>query len=220
MEHRSLGHRSLEHRSRSWIGRRLRSLALLELLNIPLQAVVWFVVLDLPVTAANAVGFGLFALLLLEGAAYWRAKRSQLEAAATSTARPGSPLPGLRGFAAARTGNVPVLLGGVAFTVWSVVDDPGAGSVPGLAFALFSVLEHINYFHWQLMHDTRADLAYLLRKGFRRSHLARDLAQGRALELRRSVRPSASAQQTPRPPHPPNQRHAPQPDATPHRDPN
>jgi hypothetical protein len=39
----------------------------LELANIPLQFVIWFRIIDLPVTAPNIVGFALFAILLVEG---------------------------------------------------------------------------------------------------------------------------------------------------------
>ncbi|MEU1819334.1 hypothetical protein ABZ543_29740 [Streptomyces roseifaciens] len=162
----------MNHRSRVRVQRRLRSLALLELLNIPLQAVVWFVVTGLPVTTANVAGFVLFALLLVQGAGYWLAKLRQLAVA-------GAPLPGARAFAAVRVLNVPVLIAGVLFTGWAVVGKPvvgGSGSWPGLAFAVFAVLEHVNYFHTQLMYDTDEDLRYLRKNGLRRAHLARDLA--------------------------------------------
>ncbi|MET7638980.1 hypothetical protein [Streptomyces sp. NPDC005438] len=62
------------------------------------------------------------------------------------------------------------------FTGWAVLEEPGAGSVAGLCFALFAVLEHVNYFHVQLMYDNPADLRALCRNGLRRAHLARDLA--------------------------------------------
>ncbi|WP_058043760.1 hypothetical protein [Streptomyces roseifaciens] len=161
----------MNHRSRVWVQRRLRSLALLELLNIPLQAVIWFGVTGFPVTPANVVGFALFALLLVQGAGYWLAKLRQLMVA-------GAPLPGARAFTSVRVLNVPVLIAGVLFTGWAVVDKPvvgGSGSWPGLAFALFAVLEHVNYFHTQLMYDTDEDLRYLRKHGLRRAHLARDL---------------------------------------------
>ncbi|MFE0147910.1 hypothetical protein ACFWY5_12240 [Nonomuraea sp. NPDC059007] len=160
----------MNHRSRSWIRRRLRSLAWLELLNIPLQAVIWFGVVGFPVTAANSVGFALFTLVLLEGAGYWFAK---LRGLAT---RCGS-LPGAGAFAVARRTNVAVLTVGLLFIVWTVVTDPGAGSWPGLAFGLFAALEHVNYFHVQLMYDTAEDFRYLRSRGLRPAHLARDLAR-------------------------------------------
>lgn len=158
----------MNNRSRAWIRRRLRSLAVLELFNIPLQAALWFGVTGFPVTAANAVGFALFALFLVEGAAYWLAKLRRLPA-------PGTPLPGLGVFAALRLINVPVLAAGVLFTLWATVGDAGSGSVPGLCFALFAVLEHVNYFHTQLMYDTAEDRRNLRENGLRRAHLARDL---------------------------------------------
>ncbi|MGI5487262.1 hypothetical protein [Microtetraspora malaysiensis] len=150
---------------------RLRNLALLEAANVPFQAWVWFGVVGLPVTAANAAGFGLAALLLVQGSLYWIAKLRQLR-------RPG-PLPGARAFLVARVADVPLLLAGVAFTAYAAVADPGRASWPGVAFALVAVLEYVNYFHVQLMHDTAADLRRLVTAGLRPSHLARDLARAR-----------------------------------------
>lgn len=144
-------------------------MAWLELLNVPLQAVVWFGVIGLPLTMANVVGFALFVLLLLEGAWYWTAKVRQIAA-------PGSCLRGAGALALARVGNVAVLVAGLLLIGWAAVAEPGAGSWPGLGFALFAVLEHVNYFHVQLMYDTTADLRYLRAHGLRRAHLARDLA--------------------------------------------
>lgn len=161
--------RRMDHRSHTWIRRRLRSLAWLELLNIPLQAMIWFVVVGFPLTTVNIVGFGLTALLLLEGAAYWRAKRRRLD-----TGR--KTLPGAGAFTVARWGNVAVLTAGLLVILRGVVTDPGVGSWPGLVFGLFAFLEHVNYFHVQLMYDTAEDLRYLRTRGLRRAHLARDLA--------------------------------------------
>jgi hypothetical protein len=49
---------------------------------------------------------------------------------------------------------------------------------PGLGLWLFALLEHVNYFHVQLSHQTRADLARLVRtRRLRRSHLSRDMAR-------------------------------------------
>ncbi|MFG2010227.1 hypothetical protein ACGFNF_14260 [Micromonospora sp. NPDC048868] len=155
-------------RTREAARRRLRSLADWELLNIPLQAWVWFQLVGLPPTAANLAGFGAFAALLVVGAAYWALKLRQL--------RRGEPrLPGRRHFVTARVA-LPILLAAViAACAVAAAQAPGAGSYPGLAFGLFAVLEYVNYFHVQLMHDNRADLRRLLTVGFRRSHLARDL---------------------------------------------
>ncbi len=141
-----------------------------ELVNIPLQAGIWFGMIGFPLTWANLAGFALFSLLLIQGAAYWAAKLDQL--------RNRRSLPrGLAVFALARKVNPALLGAGLLATGAAVVTDPGGGSWPGLAFALFAVLEQINYFSAQLMHDTAADLRRLRTVGFRRSQLARDLAR-------------------------------------------
>ncbi|NVI90597.1 hypothetical protein [Actinomadura sp. BRA 177] len=159
----------MRHRSRSWVRRRLRSLAWLELFNVPLQAAVWFGVVGLPMTAANMVGFTMFAVLLVVGAGYWLAKLRQISG-------PGVSLPGAGVFAVTRVTVAPLLAVGVLALVGWVVAVPGAGSWPGLGFGLFAVLEYVNYFHVQLMYDTGEDVRYLRSHGLRRAHLARDLA--------------------------------------------
>ncbi|MGK5557350.1 hypothetical protein ACSNOI_37660 [Actinomadura kijaniata] len=85
--------------------------------------------------------------------------------------------------------NPPLLVSGAAFAAWSVVMDPGAGMIPGLAFAVFGVLERVNYFYTQLTYATCEDLHHLRSKGFRRSHLARDLER-RSVRARTEGRPS------------------------------
>ncbi|WP_411109929.1 hypothetical protein [Streptomyces sp. c-19] len=170
------------------VRRRLRSLAVGELVNVPLQAAVWFGVVGVPVTAANILGFALVTLLLLEGAAYWTVKLRALSAGGAA------PLPGASVFAAARVANL-VLLGlGVPLTVLAVADAPGTGTIPGLLFTLFAVLEHVNYFHTQLMYDTPEDRRGRRRNGRRRAHLARDLERARKL---RTAQPSADGASRP-----------------------
>lgn len=153
---------------------RLRSLAVLELLNIPLHAWLWFRVIDLPAGPVNLAGFAAFAGLLVVGAAYWALKLWQLR-------RRRLGLPGRRVFAAARV-LLPIVLSAVLVAgVVAVVRDSGARSWPGLLFGVFAALEYVNYFHVQLMHDTRADLRRLVTVGFRRAHLARDLRATRSV---------------------------------------
>jgi hypothetical protein len=152
---------------------RLRSLAALELVNIPLQGWVWFGLIGIPATATNMVGFGLFALLLIEGAAYWAAKLHQISVRRRR-------LPALAAFRAARIINPLLLAAGLVATAPATVTDPGRTSWPGLAFVLFAVLEHVNYFYVQLMHDTPADLRRLLSSGLHASHLSGDLARSAA----------------------------------------
>ena len=141
------------------VRRRLRTLATLELINIPLWGWACFGALGVPATPANLTGYALFALLLLQGAGYWLGKLRQT----------GRTVPGLWFFRAARVVNPGLLLAGLIITVHG-------RAWPGLFFAVLAVLEQINYFHVQLMHDNRADLRRLHRHGLRRSHLARDLA--------------------------------------------
>lgn len=158
----------MDQHSRTWTLWRLRSLGTMELLNIPLQAAIWFGFLPLPASRANLTGFVAVSILLVQGAGYWFAKRRQLVS--------GSPtLPGAVGFGLLRSVNPVLLLAVLGITGYRTVTTPGITSIPGLCFALFAVLEYINYFHVQLMHDTRADWKRLARTGLRRSHLARDL---------------------------------------------
>ncbi|WP_229829948.1 hypothetical protein [Actinoplanes ianthinogenes] len=153
---------------RSKVGRRLRSLTIGELVNIPLQPWIWFRVIDLPLTTVNLIGFSAFAALLATGAAYWSMKLRQLR-------RKQPRLPARRYFAAARILLPIATAAALIVCAVSVARLPGASSWPGLAFAVFAALEYVNYFHVQLMHDNRADLRRLFTSGFRRSHLARDL---------------------------------------------
>jgi hypothetical protein len=152
------------------VTRRLRSLAVLELVNVPLWAVAFFSVLGFPLTPANLAGFAVFALLLVEGAVYWTLKLRQLKSRAQR-------LPGVAVYRVLRVVNVGLIVAALAVTVAAAVTSPGKGSFPGLFLALFGAAEHVNYFHVQLMHDTRADLRRLFSTGFRRSSLSRDLAR-------------------------------------------
>ncbi|WP_246001450.1 hypothetical protein [Allorhizocola rhizosphaerae] len=157
------------------VTRRMRNLATLELWNIPLWAAIWFGLWHFPLTAANVVGFALFALLLVQGAAYWLLKLHQLR-----SRRPD--LPGVGAFRVLRVVNLPIIAGALVVTAHAAVASPGRASWLGLGLAIFGALEHVNYFHVQLMHDTAADLRRLRQVGLRRSHLARDLAVRTASE--------------------------------------
>jgi hypothetical protein len=107
---------------------------------------------------------------LIEGAAYWVAKLHQISVRRVD-------LPALAAFRATRILNPLFLAAGVAAIGAAAATDPGIASWPGLAFAVFAVLEHVNYFHVQLMYDTPADLRRLRSVGLRVSHLARDIAR-------------------------------------------
>jgi len=146
---------------------RLRSLAVSELLNIPLQAVIWFVLVDLPATAENVMGFALFSVLLAQGGTYWLLKARQLS---DGRARVGETV-----YRTLRNANVVALSAGVVIAGIRVLQQPDARSWPGLLFPLFAALEHVNYFHRQLPFGAAADWRRLLARGPRPSHLAKDL---------------------------------------------
>jgi hypothetical protein len=150
--------------------RRLRTLALLEYANIPLQAWIWFSQIGLPLSGPNAAGFFAFAALLLQGGAYWVVKLRQLQAGLVAPE-------GMALFAKLRLANVPVLALAGVYVCHAVSVAPSRGTIPGFVFFVVAVLEYVNYFHLQLMHDTPGDLSRLRRGGVRKSHLARDLAR-------------------------------------------
>lgn len=152
---------------------RTRRLAVLETFNVGWLALILFGAARVPPTVANLVGYGLLALLLIQGAGYWAAKYRQLRDRARAPA-------GLGAFRQLRWVN-PGLLGvGLAVVGPAVWQQPGTRSLPGLAFLAFAVVEYVNYFHVQLQHDTRADLRRLIRtRRLHPSHLAIDLRRHR-----------------------------------------
>ncbi|MEU6834788.1 multidrug transporter [Streptomyces rubiginosohelvolus] len=158
-----------ETRSRTALLGRLRTLAVLEVLNIALIGWAVFVALGAPFSTPNTVGFALVAVLLLTGAAYWALKLRQLRATAR---RP--PLIGL--FRALRPLCAAALTAGLVAIAAAAPGRPAPEWAAGLVLYGLAVAEYVNYFHLQLMHDTRADWRRLLRtRRLRGSHLAEDL---------------------------------------------
>lgn len=153
--------------------RRMGTAAALEAFNAGWLALVLFVVAGVPASTANLAGFAVLGALLLEGSAYWTLKRRQLRAGAR---RPS----GLTVLRALRRANVVVLAGALVVLAVAAARQPGLEVWPGLAFWAFAVLEHVNYFHVQLSHQSRADLRRLLRtRRLRTAHLAADLTRCR-----------------------------------------
>ncbi|MGW2158854.1 hypothetical protein [Nonomuraea sp. NPDC001699] len=152
--------------------RRTRTLAVLEFVNIPLIAGVLTGLLGMPLTVANSAGLVLVLVVLAEGGVYWWLKFTQLSSRA--------PVPaGMAMYRMISRINVCLLVAGaVVVGAGLVMGGSGAQVWPGAALVVFALLEHVNYFHLQLMHDTRADLGHLVRTGrLRRSHLALDMAR-------------------------------------------
>ncbi|MBM7786072.1 multidrug transporter [Tenggerimyces flavus] len=153
--------------------RRMRTLAVLELANVIIISVALLAVFRMPPTVSNLTGLVLVAAFLVEGGVYWWLKARQLVTRAPAPA-------GMATFRLLRRVNVVLLAAGaVVIAADSVASGMGVRSWPGVALWVFAVLEYVNYFHVQLMHDTRADLARLFTRGLHRSHLARDLTARR-----------------------------------------
>jgi hypothetical protein len=145
----------------------MRSLAVLELINIALNGWFVFLALDAPLTSANLAGYTATAFLLAVGSSYWTAKIQQL--------RTGRPL-ATGVFRRLRILCAIVVLIAAALVGLGLGGGPASSYVPGVILVLLAAAEYVNYFHWQLMYDNRADLSRLFRTGrLARAHLWRDL---------------------------------------------
>lgn len=117
----------------------------------------------------------LVGLMLLQGAWYWHLK---LVSTQSRQPLPAYFHPLYRGL---RTADLIAL---VAVAIWLAVKALRGAATADLAWAgaiwAFAVLEYVNYFAVQLMHDTSADWQYLARnRRLRRAALATDLARDR-----------------------------------------
>ncbi|MEO3805155.1 hypothetical protein [Nonomuraea sp. B1E8] len=155
---------------RTTLVRRMRNLAVLEPVNVVLFGVVAFVLLPAPLDTVNVTGFVLVTVHLLIGGAYWAIKVRQLRA---RLRRP--PLIGAFGWLR-RLCEAGLVVGFVIVAVSVARGTTGFGSMPGLLFYLLAVAEYVNYFHWQLSHQTAEDIKRLLRtRRLHRSHLYLDM---------------------------------------------
>lgn len=152
--------------------RRLRSLSVLELVNVVWLPVALYGLFGPDLTPVNVFLTGVALAVLVQGALYWRLKRRQLQR--------GEPAPqGMEWFRALRLVNWVLIIVGWGWLVWHILTSSFAGNGVGLLFGLLAVAEQVNYFSFQLMYDSGAELQRLFRHGLRRSHLARDLARRR-----------------------------------------
>ncbi|WBQ07576.1 multidrug transporter [Kribbella sp. CA-293567] len=154
---------------------RLRMLAGFELFDIVLFGWLVFVLRAAPAAPANLAGFTLFALQLVVGASYWLVKGHQVRSGLTEP-------PGIGVFRWLRLGCELGLVFGLVVVGFGVLAaDSWSDWLPGVLLFALAVAEYVNYFHWQLMYDNRADIRRLVRTGrLRRSHLYADLlADGR-----------------------------------------
>ncbi len=161
--------------------RNFRSYATLEALNIvfvPAAVLLlappgnWPEVLAMGLAIAACAGF------LLVGAAYWAGLDQRLTSANRSAMT--------RALALAHRLEIPLLLiTGAAVPMLAFAIYNGGWSWPVIGAAmltLLAALEYVNYYHRQLQHfDRSSDFKRLMTGGgFRRSHMARDLAAYRS----------------------------------------
>jgi hypothetical protein len=114
----------------------------------------------------------LVSAILLQGALYWHLKIRSIDERRPLPAY-FSPL--FRSFQ-----YVNLLAIGAMLIALLLADATRADLIWSSGIVAFAILEQINYFHYQLMYDTRAAIASLLRNGrLRKAALALDLAKRR-----------------------------------------
>jgi len=161
--------------NRQTLIKRLRSLRNLEFFNIFFLPGCLYIVLsarDITNWQPYAVSMALICVLLIQGTVYWHLK---LQSIYKQTPMESGVC---RIFAFLNKFN-PVL-----FIIYPLLYFLGK-VVPGMDFQVsfwpnvlfvFAILEYVNYYHYQLSHDNKNDLLYLLRhKKLRRSSLWTDL---------------------------------------------
>jgi hypothetical protein len=155
-------------------------LSRLEAVNVVLVpgcAVVTVLSLGGAIGPLTVVGLLACSLVLAEGALYWWARYDELVRRDRRLLQWAIPA-----LDRAQRLNVAVLsAAGLCGALWFLTGgSTGLDAAIGAGFLALAVLEHVNYFHVQLMHDTRTDLRRLWRaKRLRRSHLARALERYR-----------------------------------------
>ena len=151
---------------------RLRSLAILELLNVGIICWATFGPFSADASLPNFVAYGLVAAHLVVGAGYWLAKLHQLSHARDLPAPAHLLEPARRTLVAG-------LVVGLVVIVASVPTQPPSTWLAAVPLWLLAAAEHVNYFHWQLMYDNRADLSRLLSSGPVRPHARQDALAAR-----------------------------------------
>lgn len=114
----------------------------------------------------------LFTLILVQGTLYWHLKLRSLEDQA--------PLPSyfhalFRGFKWSNLTAIAAMLAALLLLDRNSVSEADIGWSVGLLAG--AVLEQINYYHYQLMYDTRASFGHLRRNGLRKAALGLDIAR-------------------------------------------
>lgn len=163
---------------RSALLRRLRWLRNWELFDAALffALLVWWILTAAPSTwALTAYSVSLVCYMLLQGALYWHSKGQ-------SVAHGASRMPGYfcRVFPVLKHSSVVLLIGFpiMALIAWTLNLTTRSELIWSTAFTVFAALEYVNYYRYQLMHDTANDLRYLKRfRRLREAPLASDLRE-------------------------------------------
>lgn len=164
--------------NRQHIAHRLRYLRNWEFLNVfllPACLAVVITSLELPTWLLYSYSLFLICLVLAQGTLYWHIK---LRTISTATRR--LPAYFRRIFTLFKRGNLILIAGYPLLFAYAQSSQQTQAGEPVWAtvFWLFALLEHINYYHYQLMHDTTNDMRYLFRyKRLRHAPLATDLAR-------------------------------------------
>lgn len=131
----------------------------------------WQQAVSPPAWTMRAPALALVCFLLLQGVLYWHLKLDSLVR--------HQPLPTYFQplFRTLKHANLPLIAAAAAFVaVRGSAGTPPADLAWSSGLLAFAVLEHINYYHYQLMYDTRAALAGLRRNGrLRKAALGLDL---------------------------------------------
>ncbi len=118
-------------------------------------------------------------LILYQGHKYWQLKLWRMEG------KPFSQVKNLKFFKKTKQINILLIMGmPFIFAVQLLIVNWNEADADILIWSfaanLFAVLEHINYYHTQLMVDNTSDVAYILRnKKLKTASLAKDLKENR-----------------------------------------
>ena len=140
-------------------------------LLLPICAVVFAASLEFPLDWAAWLAMIASSLLLAQGTYYWKVK---LDSLLHREDRFMACAPRFRTFSKTNPWWL-AAVGVVILAARLTIPVPAATVSLTVFFYLLAIAEHVNYFHWQLMHDNLPDIRRLIRTGIRRSQLWHDL---------------------------------------------
>lgn len=152
-----------------------------ELMSVVMFIVVFFLLnkvypqLRLYSIASFWISFFLLEFLLVQGSMYWYVKWRRLKKENT-TVTPMQTVKNFKNLNKTNIGLIIITMFIFAFDFFKWYQSLPLGSLGIAGFIyIFSVLEYINYFHFQLSYDNLSDIKYLLRsKRLKQSCLSRD----------------------------------------------